>query len=160
MRPMRFSHAATGGDRMFKIVKRGKFFQLQAPGGGPVEVKLFGCVVVAPTYGSGGKQYARFDLTQALGREHLTSVAEFIKQAAAPRFSPLRFGFKSVVVKMGGAKWETAEAATFEFPLEPGQRVDLVVGPGAFGDFGWCIVVKRIKRSDPSHAASSRSGTP
>ena len=142
----------------FKAVRRGKFMQLATPDGGPVEVKLFGCVVVSSKYSSGkdssgkdssGKDYAKLDLSAAQGREDLVRVAEFIDATKPkPRFSPLRFGLGNVVVKFGpGTKWETAIAAISEFYLEPGSLVDVVVSPGAFGDFGWCVNVKRIKKT-------------
>ena len=132
---------------MLKAVKRGKFTQVTVDGG-PVDIKLFGCTVVASEYVVGGKKYAKFDLSRAVGRQELERVGEFIRKTASPRFCPLRLGLGAVVVKLGRTtRWETPHGPGFEFYLHPGVAVDLVVAPGSFGDFGWCVNVKRIKKS-------------
>lgn len=131
--------------------QRGKFQQLERDGG-PVDIKVFSCKVVAAPYEVEGKRYARLDMTRIdpAERHLLANVESTIRRLASPRFSPLRDGLGSVVVKIpADASWEDARGDVGEFSLAAGDWVDVVVSPGAFGVFGWTLLVKRLKRSGP-----------
>lgn len=108
--------------------------------GVPVEIALSGCVITRAPYQAGGKWYARFDATAAAGRDELRAVDAQIQRLAAPRYSPVRFVGNVV------AKIQSLQAMEFPGDIVPGQVVDLVVSPGPFGAFGWCLNVKRILR--------------
>jgi hypothetical protein len=121
----------------FKVKKCGKYKSLVLGNGAPLEFALSGCVVTRPPYLANSKWYARFDVSGAEGRDVLSTVESEIFRLAKPRYSPARF-MANVVTKL--------DLDSVEFPgeLVPGQAVDLVVAPGPFGDFGWCLNVRRV----------------
>lgn len=135
-----------------KIVRRGKFYQFaSAP-----HVKVFGAVVVKDMYESAGKRYLKVNLQectrQSYVRHELTNIDRAIDKAVNPRFSPVRYAeehdWGEVVLKvLDSCSWEDAAGPAKPFwPVEH-DVVDVVVAPGAFGDFGWCLNVVKIKRS-------------
>ncbi len=119
---------------MFVAKKRGKFQQLElAGGGGPVIARVRGCVV-SKTSESRGKRYATLDMSSAVGDKRLLlDVDEFIRARAAPRFSPLRFAWTHVTVKIASGDDE----------VHRGEILDVDLSPGAFGPFGWCLLLKK-----------------
>ena len=141
-----------------QVVRRGKFNTLVNRDGTPVTAELYKCVLVNdphPARGdaASGKTYATLDLTFARGSGMgvLQNVSTRITKEAAPEFSPLRPD-KTLVVKFpggGGVRHETREGAA-DAPFAPvaGQAVDVVLRLGAFGSFGYCWLVSRIKPHD------------
>lgn len=138
--------AAAAANRRFKVTQRGTLRQLLHPDGTPVEAPLYGCRVIKPPYTSNGKTYMLLDHTGCTGDlDVVKAVDDFIRATARPAFTPLATG--TLLVKLTRAtKYETAGAVPgFAFTPSEGQAVDVVVGPGAFGTFGYCVLVKRMK---------------
>lgn len=137
---------------MLEAVLRGKFHQFKVP----VTVKLFDCRVVRLK----GSTYLVLDASMADddAKAELLRAHDFIQRHSSPEFSPLKYARESdawdaVVVKMArDVSWETPKGPTDPWKLSPGDAVDVVVSPGAFGKFGWCLNVKRIKRSASNNA--------
>lgn len=140
-----------------RVVRRGKFSTLVNRDGTPVIAELYKCVLSNdphPARGdTSGKMYATLDLTFARGAGIgvLHSVSQRIDKEAAPEFSPLRPD-KTLVVKFpagGAVRHETREGGA-DAPFTPvaGQAVDVVLRLGAFGSFGYCWLVSRIKPHD------------
>jgi hypothetical protein len=122
----------------FLARKRGKFEQLELATGGPVVARVRGCVV-AKTSESGGKRYATLDMSSAIGdKKLLLDVDEFIRARAAPRFSPLRFAWGQVTVKIASGE-----------DVHRGEVLDVELSPGAFGPFGWCLLLKKKSTVEP-----------
>lgn len=116
---------------MFKAVKRGRYEQLTTIDGTPVVARLAGCTVAKVTE-SNGKRYATLDASCSTGdRQLLLDVDDFIRTRARPRFSPMRMAWACVTTKD-------------EVGVEPGSVVDVELTPGAFGSFGWCLLLKRV----------------
>lgn len=129
-----------------KVARRGKFSTLVTNAGDPVRAELYGCTVHREPHLSGGKTYATLDLTHATGPgvRVLADVDARIRRETAPDFSPLAGSF--LVVKFAQTKYETVDGhAGYEFPLERGRGVDAVLKLGAFGSFGYCWTVERVK---------------
>ena len=125
-----------------QAVKRGKFHQLRYDGN-PIQLLFESCVIAREIY-DGGK-YVRLDLSKSSGdRQALLKIHEFIKGKANPAFSPLKYAAENkswddIVVKISNAEWEP-----FEKYLPKGSKVDVILTPGAFGDFGFCLNIKKI----------------
>lgn len=130
-----------------KVVTRGKFRQLVSSQGTPVLVKLYRCAVHTPPYAKNGKTYASFDISGASGQlEVLRQVDDMVHHHAKPAFSPV-WGTR-LVVKMNDTKFETPLGDPGpRFELAKGSLVDVELSPGAFGDFGYCWLLKRVKPS-------------
>lgn len=129
-----------------RSVTRGKFRQLVTSDGGPVLVKLYRCTVDKAPYAKNSKTYVTFDITEALGNtDILQKVDAFITVEARPAFTPL-WG-PLVVVKMPlTATYENEQGdPTQPFFLNRGDVVDIELSPGAFGKFGYCWLLKRVK---------------
>ena len=139
---------------MFKSVARGRLLQVAGPDGEPVDVRLYACQVIKPPYEAGGKTYAVLDASAAAGDlDRLRALNDFVRAQARPRFSPVRPD-GALVVKLDRPKWETAAGTPgFAFPLDVGSLVDVVLRPGAFGGFGWCLLVHRLKPHALSNSA-------
>lgn len=137
---------------MFASAPRGKFRELRLrEGGDRVAVRARGCRVVwephpagggggHPAGGGGGEPgalYATLDLTpdeRALAVLRLAD--DEIRRLAAPRFTPLRDAGRAVVVKLArGLAWPAGAAA-----------VDVVLSPGPFGAFGYCLTITECHR--------------
>lgn len=119
-----------------KVVKRGRYEQLANDDGTPVVARLAGCVVTGVTE-SNGKRYASLDMSSSTGdRQLLLDVDECIRARVRPRFSPMRLAWTRVTVKIV----TTDDVAT-------GGVVDVELTPGAFGSFGWCLLLTRVSQS-------------
>lgn len=119
-----------------KVVKRGRYEQLANDDGAPVVARLAGCVVTGVTE-SHGKRYATLDMSSATGdRQALLDVDAFINARARPRFSPMRLAWSRVTVKI-----------VVDDDVATGDVVDVDLSPGAFGSFGWCLLLRRVSQS-------------
>ena len=123
-----------------RSVRRGKFSQLRYDNQ-PIELLFENCVIVREIYDN---KYVRLDLSKSSGdRGALLKIHEYIKNAANPQFSPLKYAenksWDDIVCKISNAQWYP-----FEKYLNKGDKVDVVLSPGAFGKFGWCLNVKNI----------------
>lgn len=133
------------------VVTRGKFKQIVSAQGAPVLVKLYGCGIDKPPYLKNGKTYLSLDISEAAGQlDLLHRVDELVHRHAKPRFSPV-WGML-LIAKMntggGGVRtmYETAEGDPgTAFPMPKGAAVDVELAPGAFGEFGYCWLVRRVK---------------
>lgn len=138
-----------------RVQRRGKFNTLVLRDGSAVEAALYGCTVVKEPHESGGKTYATLDVQPARGAgvAVLTNVEARIRKEASPEFSPLRPDGTLVVKFSRGVRYETRDGlADAPFVPSRGQRVDVVLQLGAFGQFGYCWLVRRIKPHDPADA--------
>ncbi len=137
-----------------QVSRRGKFNTLVQRDGSAVTAELYNCIVqrepAGPSAGKPpGKTYATLDLTYARGAGIgvLRNVDARIRKEAAPEFSPLRPD-DSLVVKVpaNGVSYETREGLPSPpFAMSRGQSVDVVLKLGAYGSFGYCWLVHRIK---------------
>lgn len=136
-----------------RAVVRGRMRQIASAGGAPVDVRLYGCRVVKQPHAKNGKTYAWLDWSGARGDlDALRAVDDFVRRHAASGFSPLRDGGVVVVKVPPDMRYEDAAADPCDpWPVEPGVLVDVELRPGAFGDFGYCWLLRRIK---PGHGAA------
>lgn len=127
--------------RQIKTVRRGRYYQLAYEDDGKsVEATLTGDMTVKKAFATAdGKRYLKLDLDRAIGdKKLLMDVQEHIERAVSPRYSPLRNAWSDVTVKLMGAHHD-------EFAV--GDVLDsLVVSPGAFETFGWCLLAKRTAK--------------
>lgn len=130
---------------MFKAVSRGKFRQVALRDGRPAEATLYNCMVDKAPYQRGTKTYAVLDLSDAIGDlDVLRRIDEFIDATAKPEFSPLSFPL--AVIKLASTAYADADGLPCEpFFLKRGDAVDVVLRPGAFGTFGYCLLLHRVK---------------
>lgn len=128
----------------FKTVSRGKLSQLTTSSGEPVDMRIYGCVVTKGPYVRNNKRYMRLNLDGAVGdTDVLKAVDDHVRKVAASAFSPVG---DDVIVKMARTAYETEDANPgFRFEPEPGLVVDVELRPGAFGKFGYCLLLRRIK---------------
>lgn len=130
-----------------RAVARGRFRQLVGADGGAVVLKLYGCIVDAEPYVRGGKTYMTLDVGDALGdTDLLRQVDELIYRQARPAFTPVQTPLLYVKLPPG-VHYETADGGpAFEAPnLRRGDVVDVCLQPGAFGPFGYCLLLRRLK---------------
>jgi hypothetical protein len=133
----------------WKAVTRGRFRQLvAATTGDPVDVTLYNCVVDKAPHARGGKTYLALDIGDAVGDVDLLRSADaFIHGLARPAFSPLVEPL--LIVKMPeGMSYELEDGSRSlegAYPLARGRAIDVVLRHGAFGDFGYCVLVRRVK---------------
>ena len=132
-------------------MKRGRFSQIVSAPGAPVLVKLYGCAVDKPPYVKNGKTYVSLDISEATGQlELLHRVDDLVHRHAKPQFSPVWGMLLIAKMNIGGVptKYETAEGDPGPaFPMPKGAAVDVELAPGAFGGFGYCWLVRRVKPS-------------
>jgi len=125
-----------------KTVRRGKFEQLKYDGKA-IELYFDNCTVVREIYDN--NKYIRLDLSKTSGDKNaLRLIHSYIQKEVNPNFSPLKYAFENnswsdIVCKISNASWEP-----FEKYLSKGQSVDVVLSPGAFGSFGFCLLIKKI----------------
>jgi hypothetical protein len=132
---------------MFAAKRRGKYEQLELDGK-PVVARVRGCVVTK-VFESQGKRYATLDMSSAIGdKQLLLDADEFIRARASPRFSPLRFAWTQVTVKI-----------VINDELRYGSILDVELSPGAFGAFGWCLLLKKISNVLVLQKTSTQSTT-
>ncbi|AGE58540.1 hypothetical protein PBCVNY2B_863L [Paramecium bursaria Chlorella virus NY2B] len=123
-----------------RSVRRGKFEQLRYENQ-PIELLFENCYIIRGIYDN----YVRLDLSKSSGdRSALLKIHEYIKNAANPNFSPLKYAAENkswddVVCKISNANWEP-----YEKYLNKGDKVDVVLSPGSFGSFGWCLNIKQV----------------
>lgn len=131
-----------------RSVTRGRLRQIaRADDGHPVDVGLYAARVLLKPYEKNGKTYAMLDLTAAAGDlATLRQVDAFVARAANPAFTPLLDGGTRVIVKLQSVKYENAQGdAALPWTIEDDMLVDVVLRPGAFGDFGYCWLLHRVK---------------
>ncbi len=132
-----------------KAVSRGKFRQVvDVQTGETPEIKLYRVRITKTV--AADKPYLTLDLgmleTPRSNAAGLADIDAFIRKLAAPRFSPL-FA-ETVIVKMPpkGVRWENENGdPALPWPLELHAVVDVILKPGAFGEFGYCWLLHRIK---------------
>lgn len=135
---------------MFRAVRRGTLSQVADRDGRSVDVALYGCMVVVAPREKAGKVYVTLDLTACRGDvAALHAVDEFVRaQPSRPRFSPLAQQRLVVKVPGDGVAYETPDGRPVApWPLLTNAVVDVVVRPGAFGAFGYCWLLRRVKPS-------------
>lgn len=131
-----------------QAVPRGKFRQVVDESSGETPtVKLYGLrIAKVPSL---QKPYATFDLGLMEDRSESKSLRDidaFIERAASPRFCPLTA--QTIIVKLPpkGIWWENVNGdPALPWPMELHAVVDVVLKPGAFGEFGYCWLLHRIK---------------
>ncbi len=135
----------------FLAVKRGKFRQLaDAHTRGPVDARLYAMRVERVSRNGSGKTFVTVDAGSALGDMHVLREADaFIRRAASPRFSPLDGSGQATKLTLKVLA-TTAYADSIGHPAPPfvpetGDVIDAVVRPGAFGEFGYCLLVQTLK---------------
>lgn len=133
----------------FKAVARGKYRQLvHATSGTAVDITLFRCRVERPPHAKGDNTYLGLDLSDAVGDlDLLRKVDAFIQTAAQPSFSPVG---RVLIVKVPRrhVSWELDDGSRSldgAYALVVDQMVDVIIRPGAFGPFGYCLLLQRIK---------------
>ena len=131
-----------------RAVTRGRLRQVCGPGGAAVEARLYGCQVLRAPHASNGKTYMTLDISGSSGdADILKRVDDFVRSNSAAEFSPLMAGGRQLVVKVPpGVQYETADGQpAAAWPVLTNAMVDVVVRPGAFGDFGYCWLLSRVK---------------
>jgi hypothetical protein len=134
-----------------RAVTRGRFRQLvSAATGATPSVALYNCTVDEPPYERGGKTYVSLDIEDAVGDvDLLREIDAFVDSAAKPAFSPLATASLLIVkVPAHGVRYDAEDGSRDldgAFQLRRGQAVDVVVRPGAFGAFGYCFLLQRVK---------------
>lgn len=133
--------------QQLRAVTRGRMRQVAGPGGRAVEAALYGCQVVRAPHDKSGKTYMTLDIGSCVGDlDVLRQVDDFVKKHAAPNFSPLLPGGHLVVKVPAGVKYENAAGnPAAHWPVLTNSVIDVVLRPGAFGDFGYCWLVQRLK---------------
>ena len=143
-----------------RVAQRGRFHTLTlSDGTTPVRAELYGCTVVSEST-NGRNAFLTLDLSNATARSDagidvLRRVDARIRREANPRFSPLRQDADGnrVIAKVDDGNlrfetWDGAFAVPFEFRI--GMRVDAVLRLGAFGTFGYCWLMERVKPHEPT----------
>ena len=133
---------------MFRSTTRGRFRQVVlAADGRPLDAALYRCAVDEAPYERGGKTYLALDVGDAGGdMDLLRACDDFICAQARPAYSPVASAPLLVVKVLATTRYEDAAGAASP-PWTPRrcQEVDVVLRPGAFGDFGYCLLLGRIK---------------
>lgn len=131
---------------------RGRFRQFE----GDPEARLYGCRVSKPPYLKNGKVYCGLDLEDARGDFGVLQKVDAHVAAAAggEGYSPVTFGGgpggrpTGVLVKLANVKWENVDGdPAAPWQLLTNARVDVVLRPGAYGAFGYCWLLHRVKPS-------------
>lgn len=127
-------------------VTRGKFRQLVTSDGLPVVATLYACVVDKAPYLKNGKTYVCLDTSGAVGDLDLVrKVDAFVDSQAKPDFSPV-WGSRLVVKMPATLTYATDNGeAGPPFVMNAADVVDVEVTPGAFGKFGYCWLMRRVK---------------
>ena len=143
----------------FDVVPRGKLRRL-ARHGRDVDIALYACQVTRPPHVKHGKTYMELDLSAAAGDvDTLRAACDAIQTTAKPAFTPVH-GSRAVVKLLKTTVYETAEgSAGTRFVPDTGDLVDVILTPGAFGAFGYCVLVKRIKPHALKHPQTKHPQT-
>lgn len=108
---------------------------------------LYNCVIDDEPRQRGGKTYVSLDIAEAVGdTDVLRACDQFIWSQARPAYSPAASAPLIVAKVLGTTRYENDLGnPAAAWPLRRGQTVDVVLRPGAFGDFGYCLLLHRIK---------------
>ena len=132
---------------MYASVKRGRLRHVvDAHDRQPVHVTVYRCTVAKAPHEVGGKTYVWLDVSDCLGdMQRLRDVDEYIRREASPRFSPVTKDL--VIAKLTRATSYATDDGTPAWKLDvvQGDVVDVVLQPGAFGAFGYCVLVSKLK---------------
>jgi hypothetical protein len=138
---------APADDAAYASVTRGRFRQVVDAGSRqPVDIVLYGCKVTKAPHTANGKTYVWLDVAECVGDvQRLRDVDVFIKREASPRFSPVTE--RMVIAKLTRATQYATDdgAAAWKIDAALGDLVDVVLQPGAFGGFGYCMLVNKLK---------------
>lgn len=133
----------------FRATTRGRYRQVvNAADGRAPEAALFRCTVDEAPYERGGKTYLPLDVGDAAGdMDVLRAVDAFIASQARPAYSPVASAPLLVVKVLATTRYDDEVGNPAAVPWTPrrGQEVDVLLRPGAFGDFGYCLLLRRIK---------------
>ena len=151
--------------RRLSVKRRGRFDTLTLEDGTPVRAELYGCTVLKESkQANRDVGFLTLDIETTTPRakqgiDTLKLVDARIRREASPRFSPL--GHATVIAKVTYADvrfetWDGAFAVPFQF--RQGMRVDAVLRLGAFGSFGYCWLLERVKRHDASDDLVTQPG--
>ncbi len=142
-----------------QVSRRGKFSTLTTRDGAPLRAEVYACTVLRETT-NGRNRFVTLDLTTARGAgvDVLRRADDVIRREANPGFSPLtrragEDGGGTVIAKLAGddVRFETWDGGfAVPFDLVPGMCVDVELRLGAFGAFGYCWLLERVK----PHAAA------
>lgn len=133
---------------MLRTTLRGKFRQVvRAQDGQPPEVALYNCLVDQEPRLRGDKTYLSLDAGDAVGDvDLLNTIDQHICRAAKPAYSPVAAMPLLVVKVLASTRFEDEEGNPApSWALTRHQAVDVVLRPGAFGDFGYCLLLQRVK---------------
>jgi hypothetical protein len=138
-----------------RAVRRGMFQTLTlADGMTPVRAEVYACTVMRQTT-NGRHRFLTLDMSDAHGDgiDVMRRVDARIRHEAGPRFSPLHDGGDdfTAIVKLNDAEvrfetWDGGFAVPFD--LNEGMCVDVALKLGAFGPFGYCWLLERVKPHD------------
>lgn len=131
----------------FRATVRGRFRQIVHADGQAVEAALYRCAIDEAPYERNGKTYLALDVADAVGdMALLRECDDFICSQARPAYSPVAAAPLLVVKVLPTTRYED-DVGRPAAPWTPrrGQEVDVVLRPGAFGDFGYCLLLQRIK---------------
>lgn len=129
------------------VVTRGRYQHLvHSRDRSPIAVRLYNCEVTRAPYAKNGKTYAELDVGSAAGDvDVLRQVDDRIHRACSPAFTPV-MGRRLIVKIPKTLVYEDAAGDTTDaWPIERGAVIDVVLTPGAFGQFGWCLLAQRVK---------------
>jgi len=126
-----------------KSVKRGKFDQLTYDGK-KIEIPFKNVKIVRDIYSIKSDRcayntFVRIDLTHSFGRKNdLLLIHNYIQSKTKSNFSPLKYAaennsWSDIVCKIKTDKY-----------LSAGDIVDIVLTPGAYGAFGFCLTMTII----------------
>lgn len=133
---------------MLRTTLRGKFRQVvRARDGQPPDVALYNCSVDQEPRLRGDKTYVSLDAGDAVGDvDLLKTIDQHIYRAARPAFSPVATMPLLVVKVLATTRFEDEQGdQAGPWALRRGQAVDVVLRPGAFGEFGYCLLLQRVK---------------
>lgn len=136
---------------MYASVTRGRLRQVvDARDRQPVHVTLYRCKVTKAPHTIRGKTYVWLDVSGCVGKDpdcarRLQDVDAYIRREASPRFSPVTESM--VIAKLTRATQYAADdgTAAWKVDVSLGDLVDVVLQPGAFGSFGYCMLVHKLK---------------
>ena len=132
-----------------RAVTRGRLQHLVVGGGQqPPEARLYGCRVRRAPYEKNGKTYVVLGVQDALGDlDVLHRVDDFVRRQHPGSYSPILLETGAVIAKLTSAtKYENEDGdPAAPWHVRQDAAVDVVLRPGAFGSFGYCWLVHRLK---------------
>lgn len=132
-----------------RSIVRGRYHHVVRSPNQPILARVYGCTVDKAPYTKNGKTYVSFDTTHAVGDlGTIRDVDNFVYRQARISFSPVWTGCGLLIVKIPPtARFLSAAGSVSLFELHRGDVVDIEVEPGAYGSFGYCWLLRRIKTS-------------